>query len=181
MIIRQILLACLPKLSHIKQNIDRVEQDVFKRKEYAKGVERISLIQRDIIGFQRIIEPQELVLKNLAETSNTFFGKKFTPYFNSLINLYDQVNSLLKTRSKTLSALDTTNQSLLATRTNEIIKLLTIFSVIVFPLTLLAALFGMNTEYLPFVGGQHDFWIISGIMLAGAIFMLLLFKRKKWL
>ncbi len=179
-IIRQILSACFPKLSHIKQNIEDIEQAIFK-KEYKTTVSSISLVQRDIIGFQGIIEPQNLVLKNLAKESESFFGKQFIPYFHSLINLYGQVNSSLETRAKTLSALDTTNQSLLTTRTNEIIQLLTIFSVIVFPLTLLAGIFGMNTRYLPLVGIRYDFWIICGIMGIGVILMLLLFRRKKWI
>jgi len=164
----------------IKQNIDQVEQNVFQ-KEHRKSVSDISLIQRDIIGFQGIIESQSLVLKHLAQESEKFFGKKFVPYFNNVLNLHEQVNNLIDTRAKTLAAIDQTNQSLLTTRTNEIIRLLTIFSVIVFPLTLLAAVFGMNTKYLPFVGMKYDFWIISSIMVAGAFLMLALFKRKKWL
>ncbi len=179
-IIRQILLACLPKLSHIKQNTDQVEQNVFQKK-YRKSVSDISLIQRDIIGFQGIIESQSLVLKNLAQESEKFFGKKFVPYFNNVLNLHEQIKNLIDTRAKTLVAIDQTNQSLLTTQTNEIIRLLTIFSVIVFPLTLLAAVFGMNTQYLPFVGMKYDFWIIAGIMVTGAFVMLVLFKRKKWL
>jgi len=60
-------------------------------------------------------------------------------------------------------------------------KILTMFAVIVFPLTLLAAIWGMNTRYLPIVGARHDFWIVVGIMLVGTIFMLAIFKAKKWL
>lgn len=178
-IIRGILTACFPKLSHIKQNIDEIEQAIYE-KEYRKSVNKISLVQRDIIGFQRIIEPQELVLQRLTEESEKFFNKKLLPYFHNLTNLYDQVNGILNMRSKTLSALESTNQSLLSTQTNEIIKLLTIFSVIVFPLTLLAAIFGMNTTYLPFVGDSNDFWIILGAMIVGAGIMLAFFKQKKW-
>lgn len=179
-IIQGILLACFPKLSHINQNIDKIERAIYE-KEHRATVKQISLVQRDIIGFQRIIEPQKLVLKNLATESEKFFDEKLLPYFHNLINLYDQVISVLNTRSKTLSALDSTNQSLLTTRTNEIIKLLTIFSVIVFPLTLLAAIFGMNTTYLPLTGRPNDFWLILGMMLGGAIIMLVYFKNKKWL
>lgn len=178
-IIRQLLVACLPKLSHIKQNIDKIEQETYK-KEYEKAVNSIALVQRDIMGFQRIVEPQSFVLRNLAQESTKFFGKKFLPYFHSLVNLYDQVESLLQIRYKTLTALDSTNQSLLTTRTNQIIKLLTIFSVIVFPLTLLAAIFGMNTN-LPFANHPQGFWIILGIMISGVFIMLGFFKYKKWL
>jgi len=65
---------------------------------------------------------------------------------------------------------------------NEIMKTLTIFSVIVFPLTLLAAIFGMNTmNAMPFANSQYDFWYIMGIMLMGAVIMFGFFKKKRWL
>ncbi len=179
-IIHGILTACFPKLSHIKQSIDEIEKEVFEKK-YKETVSKISLVQRDIIGFQRIIEPQKWVLKNLVRESEAFFDKKLLPYFHNLTNLHDQVGSILETRHKSLSTLDSTNQSLLTTRTNEIIKLLTIFSVIVFPLTLLAGVFGMNTTYLPLIGKTNDFWIILGIMIVGAGVMLSFFKYKKWI
>jgi len=179
-IIQGILSACFPKLSHIKQNIDEIEKAIY-RKEYQQTVNKISLVKRDIIGFQRIITPQKLVLQKLVAEIPKIFGEKFIPYYHNLLSLYEQVRGILNTQSQTLNALDSTNQSLLTTRTNEIIKTLTIFSVIVFPLTLLAAIFGMNTTYLPFVGSPYDFWIISGIMVGATIFMLAIFKLKKWI
>jgi len=179
-IIQAIFLACFPKLSHIKQNIDNIEKAIYSKK-YQKSVQDISLVKRDIIGFQRIIEPSRLVLVNLAKEVPQIFGQYFLPYFHNLINLHDQVRGILNTQYQTLTALDSTNQSLLTTRTNEIIKVLTIFSVIVFPLTLIAAIFGMNTTFLPFVGSPYDFWVIATIMVGGTIFMLIIFKLKKWI
>lgn len=179
-IINEVLMACFPKLSHIKKSVDEIEELIFE-KSYQLSVTEISLIKRDIIGFQRIIEPQKLVLNNLAKESEKFFDEKFHPYFNNLVSTYNRVHNLLTTSRKTIAALDSTNQSLLTTKTNDIIRVLTIFSVIVFPLTLFAGLFGMNTEFSPFVGRPYDFWIILGMMFAGAIVMLGIFKAKKWI
>ena len=177
-IIRQILSACFPKLTNMKRSIDEIEEAVYEKRNN-KAVGMISLVQRDIIGFQRIIEPQELVLENLSKEAEHFFDKKLLPYFNSLNNLYKRVASVLNSRVKTLKALDSTNEALLTTRTNEIIKLLTIFSVIVFPLNLFAAIFGMNTR-MPLVNHPYGFWVITGMMGIGVFLMLLFFRHKKW-
>ena len=179
-IIQELLLASFPKLNHIKQNIDDIDRKIFQKK-YKECVTKISLVKRDIIGFQRVIEPQGLVLENLVTESTHLFPAHLLPYFHNINNLYNQVKSILTTHRYTLNALDSTNQSLLDTWTNDIIRILTIFSVIVFPLNLFAAIFGMNTSYLPFVGKPYDFWIISGIMSGGVILMLALFRMKKWL
>ena len=179
-IIEELLNAYFPKLKHIKQNIDKIERLIYE-KEYQKAVREISLVRRDLIGFQRIVESQRLAFKTLAEDEQTFFEKKLRPYFNELWRLHNQIEHIVLTNQKTLDALSVTNESLLTNWTNKIIKTLTIFSVIVFPLTLLAAVFGMNTSYLPFVGRTDDFWIITGIMAAGTTLMLLIFKLKKWI
>lgn len=179
-IIKEILAACFPKLNHTKRNIDETERLIY-RGEYQKAVAEISIVRRDIIGFQRIMDPQELVLQNLVRESITFFKKDSIPYFHSLLNTYGQVKNILDTHDKILNSLDSTNQALLNDRTNDIIKVLTIFSVIVFPLTLISSIFSMNTNYLPIVGNSYDFWIVLGIMVGGAFCMLTFFKHKKWI
>jgi magnesium transporter len=60
-------------------------------------------------------------------------------------------------------------------------KTLTVFSVIVLPLNLLAGIFGMNVKNMPLVGMLHSFWIILGIMSLGMIIMIFIFYRKRWL
>ncbi len=179
-IIQEIFLACFPKLGHIREHIDSIDKAVFQ-KHYKESVNEISLVKRDIIGFRRIVEPQKLVVKNLIKEAQNFFPKNLLPYFHNLSNLYDQVSELLENHQETLEDLFSTNQSLLTNRTNEIVQILTIFSVIVFPLNLLAAIFGMNTSYLPFIGSPYDFWEVCGIMMSGAIVMLIIFKVKKWI
>jgi magnesium transporter len=86
----------------------------------------------------------------------------------------------LDVQRDTINALHETNASLIDFRINEIMKTLTIFSVVIFPITLLAAIFGMNTSNMPFVDSAHGFWIIIGIMVASVLGMLTFFKAKKW-
>jgi magnesium transporter len=76
-IINEILLACFPKLSHIKHNIDAIEKAVFERK-HQKTVGQISLVKRDIIGFQRILEPHKLLLEDMATKAPKIFNKKIS-------------------------------------------------------------------------------------------------------
>ena len=120
------------------------------------------------------------ILDSLKIRGVEFFGKKMRPYFMDIIGDYMRVWSLLENHIETIRALRETNDSLVSNRTNKIIRILTIFSVIVFPLTLLASIFGMNTRFLPLVGHEHDFWIIAGFMLLATLGMLIFFKRKKW-
>ena len=64
---------------------------------------------------------------------------------------------------------------------DEVMKILTITTFIFLPLSLLAALFGMNAKYMPVVGQTNDFWILTLAMAIIAAFLFLFFKIKKWL
>jgi magnesium transporter len=170
---------CLTKLIQIDKRMDEIEKKIFQGKE-KEMVPEISYVKTDIINFWRVIEPQGEILDSLAIEGETFFGKEMSPYFADILGTYSQAWNSLKTYKETILALEDTNQSLLSTKINEIIRILTVFSVIVLPLTLVASLWGMNV-YLPFAESPIGFWIIIGLMIILTGFMFVYFKKKKWL
>jgi magnesium transporter len=72
-------------------------------------------------------------------------------------------------------------ESYLTYKTNEIIKILTIFSIILLPLTFITGAYGMNLIRLPLANHPWAFWLIAGGMIILAVSMVLFFKKKKWL
>ena len=170
------------KLYAIEKNIDQIENSIFDGKE-KQLVQEISLIKRDVLSFRRILAPQYAVIESLYKESVNFFGEQIVPYMEDTLGDFSRVQNLIEDQKETMQALSETNDSLLNTKINEIIKLLTIFSVMVLPLTLLTSVWGMNTEYLPFLHlpVPWDFFSVMGIMLAISGGMLLFFKKKKWL
>jgi magnesium transporter len=70
---------------------------------------------------------------------------------------------------------------MLSTKQNEIMKIFTILAFVTLPLSLIAAVFGMNTTFIPIVGLPNDFWIIIGIMIITSLAMFAYFKYKKWI
>lgn len=172
--------SCIVKLSRINRKLDNIETGIFSGKE-EEMLREISLAKADIINFWRIVAPQEEILDTLENEGAQFFGKDLEPYFADILDPYNQVKNDLGTFKETIKALEDTNNSLLTNKTNAIVKLLTIFSVIVIPLTLLASMFGMNTTYLPLEENPYDFWIITGIMIGGILIMISYFKYRHWI
>jgi len=170
---------CLIKLVQIDKRINEIEKEIFRGKE-KEMVSEISLVKTDIINFWRIIEHQEEILKSLSLEGEKFFGPQITPYFSDILGTYGRALNTLKIYKEAISALENTNQSLLSTKTNEIIRTLTVFSVIILPLTLLASVWGMNV-YLPFAENRFGFLFIAGMMFFIMVFMLVYFKKKRWL
>jgi magnesium transporter len=87
---------------------------------------------------------------------------------------------MLENYKEVVEALEATNESALVHRTNEVFRLLTAFSVIILPLTLVASIWGMNV-HVPGQGSIQAFWIIVAgmVVLLGA--MVAFFRRRGWL
>jgi magnesium transporter len=171
---------CIRKLNQIDTRIDEIEKNIFAEKE-REMVREISFVKTDIINFWRILEPQGSTVAALTKEAASLWGEELLPYFEDVANVYAQAWNTLKTHRETILALEATNQSLLTTKTNEIIRVLTVFSVLLLPLTLLASIWGMNTYYLPFRGNPIDFWIIFSLMATVTFGMVTYFRKKGWM
>ncbi len=170
----------LTKLSRIDEKLDEIEREIFRGREKEMVLE-ISLVKTDIINFWRIVEPQREMLKSLTEEGAKFFGKELAHYFADILGIFNQVWNALKTYKETILALEDTNQSLLSSKINEVMKILTIFSVIFLPLTLIASIWGMNIPKMPFTSSSFGFWLILIVMAVISVLMFVYFRKKEWL
>lgn len=65
-------------------------------------------------------------------------------------------------------------------RLNQVMKTLTIFSVIFIPLTFLAGIYGMNFDYIPETKSQYGYFILLGVMLVITLLTLFMIKKRNW-
>jgi len=169
----------LTKLDRVNIRLETIEREMFQEKE-KEMVREISLVKTDIINFWRIVEPQGETLESLSREGTNFFGQRFAPYFTDIIGTYGKSWNALKTYKETILALEDTNQSLLSTKTNEVIQVLTVFSVVMLPLTLVASIWGMNVR-LPLSDSPVGFWVIALAMATLMCLLVIFFRRRKWL
>jgi len=171
-----------PMIDHISVNINNVEKNIFEYQP-RETVQEVLIIKRNIIHLRRIMQVHKNVLKKIAHSRTPFFNKsgQSTIFFNDLISYTKNIWDLLENHRQTIIALEDTNNALLTFRTNDIMRTLTIFSVIIFPLTLIATLFAIDAKYLPILGSYMDFWKIIGILAVVAVIMLGYFKKKKFI
>ncbi|MEK7510438.1 MAG: magnesium transporter CorA family protein [Patescibacteria group bacterium] len=168
------------KLDRINKKLHQVEEQIFQGKE-REMLKEISFVKTDIINFWRIVNPQGEVLESLTREGGAFFGREFEPYFTRLLGEWSKAKNDLVTSKETIESLEQTNNALLTDKTNEIVKLLTLFSVIFLPAVLITGIFSMNVGYIPLVGIRGDFWLIVGLMGSGVASMIWYFKKKKWI
>src|SRR5688572_22024738 len=73
------------------------------------------------------------------------------------------------------------SMSFSAQRTNEVIRVLTLFSVFFMPLTFIVGIYGMNFEFMPELRQKWGYPAVLIFMGLVALFIYIWFKRKKWL
>lgn len=179
-ILQDISEKAIPLIDDISTKIDYIEKRIFL-KENRNLLHKISLVRRDVNDFMSIVRPNNNVLEETAEEMANMFGKDILPYFNHLKSTYIRLSDLAGMHASTLQMLHDTNQAVVSDSLNKIIKILTMFSVIVFPLTLFAGIWGMNTQNMPLVGHAYDFWIVMILMAIATFSMLIFFKIKRWI
>jgi magnesium transporter len=179
-IVRHLYHTLEPGIEFINNSLKKIEKRVFAGAEQ-ENVRDLTAINRSLLDFRWALKNHRSILQSLELATEEFFGAGFRYYTRSMLGEYDKVWNAIENIREHFSEVRETNDSLLSIKMNEIMKNLTIMAFLTFPLSLIAAIFGMNTTSLPIVGMPHDFWIITGSMVAGMALMLTFFKYKKWL
>ncbi len=174
----------LPCVDALDEEIDRVEEEVFDRPT-SDTLSRLFTLKRAVIHLRRILSPQREVMNRLArddyapieETERVYFRGAY----DQLVRLYDINESLRDLVSGTLDMY----LSVISHRLNEVMKVLTIVTVLGLPLTFFTGFFGMN-----FFGATYEVpaplpapLLLVGavlLMLSAPVLMWLVFKRRGW-
>ena len=171
--------SCFPKLDHVVQKIDHIEEEIFKGNESAMVVE-ISIVKRDILNFRRTLKPQRSVLESLSQEKMKLVPAELKPYFQDLIGTNIRIWNTLESTKETIESLEETNNSLLSNKLDTTMKILTIFSAVLLPMTVYSNILAMSAD-IPFGKNPNAFWIHSTIMISLAFLTITVFKRKNWI
>ena len=168
-----------PILYKVDSQISQIEDDIFDN-DTRDIVRKISLVRRDIIALRRIIRPQIAIISNLEQRDRPFIREELDEYFGDILDHIFKVRDILDEDYEVIADLSDTTDSLLSHRINEVMRVLTVMSVIMLPLTLLSGIYGMNIR-LPFEHSQFAFGGMMGLMAFIFFSMLVFFRYRGWL
>jgi magnesium transporter len=170
---------CFPILDKIAHKLDTIEDDIHEVRS-EELVRDISNVKQEIISYRKIIKPQRPTLRVLERAVERFLPQDLELYFDDIVDASERIWDLLDNYKEVVEALEDTNESLIAHRHNDVLRVLTVFSAVLLPLTFLASIFGMNVLY-PGEGTHEAFWVILGVMVAIGGGLLGFFRWKRWL
>ena len=167
------------QLNGINSQLKDAENKIFEGTE-AKMVAIISNINRTLLDFRQALRFHNEVLNSFESSTKQFFGEKFSYYSSSIISEYNKTQSMLDSHKEILDDLRDTNDSLLANKTNETMKILTIITFLISPITVISSIFMINTSF-PLITSVPQFFIVLGAMFLTSVVTFIYFKFKKWL
>jgi magnesium transporter len=171
--------ASFPMLRKIGNKLDHIEQDIFEG-GHSEVVRDISNVKQEIINFRKVVRPQRAAFRDLERTKHRYIAENLDIYFDDIVDASERIWDMLENYKEVIEGLEDTNESAISHRVNEVLRVLTAFSVVILPLTLVASIWGMNVG-VPGEGSTTAFWLIIAGMVAMLSGMLWFFRRRGWL
>jgi len=170
----------IPILDNLEEELDGIEEAALNRPT-PDVLGRIAAKKRELLDFRRNIGPQREVIAQLTRGEVPFIHENVRIYFRDVQDhLIRTVETVELYRDLIMGARDIYLSSV-SNHLNQIMKTLTIISVIAMPVMVVTSFFGMNFESMPAIHSPKGFWITMGLTAVFEVFVIWLIKRKGWL
>jgi magnesium transporter len=160
-------------------DLDKINRELFTARA-ERIIEQISRFRKNMIQLNTIFKPQLRLFHKFESGEVKGFATDMEEYWGNILDFYQKMWDMIDDYGELVVGLSSTYDSLQANKTNEIMRVLTIISTIVLPLTFISGLYGMNM-YLPIASREHAFWIIILICILIIVVLLLFFRKKRWM
>ncbi len=170
---------CSATVGRIARNVDNIEFRVFDERA-ADLVKEISVVRRDIISDLRIMRHQVGVLDTLEQIERSFLKINSEVYFGQIADNMRGMQAELEELKEVVEGIGDAHNTLITHQTNRIIRILTIMSAILLPMSVITSLYGMNVS-LPMSDTPYAFGVVLGIMGGIAGTMLIFFRLRHWI
>ncbi len=169
-----------PVVDAIGEEIEKLEVDVVDSPQ-REQLERVLTLRRKLSTLRRSMLPHRQVFSHLGASRNEFYDDigalNFRDVHENVMRLADAID---QQRDLLVNVKDT-YLSVISQRTNDVMRVLTVFSAIVLPLSLIAGVYGMNFDHMPELHSRWGYFAVIGAMVTIAASMIAWFRRRGWL
>lgn len=172
-----------PVLDDFDDRIDRLEQEIFTLKQPNNQIlAQIMELKRSVLRLRRIsVKQMDVILRMSRGEFPELIPEDMRPFYRDVHDHLTRVVDLAESYRDLISGSLEAYLSVVSNRLNEIMKVLTIFSAIMLPLTFIAGVYGMNFDNMPELHSRYGYYATWVIMIVVAIAMLFFFWSRGWL
>ncbi len=171
-----------PVLDDFDERLVELEDEIFSLTTPDNTIlERIQQLKRSILRLRRNSGKQLNILYRISNGEFKLIAPEMMPFFRDIHDHLTRIADLSESYRDLIGGALDSYLSVVSNRTNDIMKVLTIFSAIMLPLTFIAGVYGMNFENMPELKREYGYFIVVAIMIIVAVGMLIFFQRKGWI
>lgn len=182
-LLEQLYASIIPLTETISAEIDTLEEKIYKSElANAETVKKIFTIDRKVIDYRRVVRSHLWQTERLVDL--LLLTKPKAGVKTNLLNVKAYPSAIwnsLESQMEAIDSMQSAYESLTSYRLNDIIRILTIISIVIAPMTLITGIFGMNFRFIPFA--FHPLGFLYAILIMGLISLwaILYFRKKNWL
>jgi magnesium transporter len=143
-------------------------------------IRKINNYKRELNFLRRNISPAKEVILTLSKLESEFIFESTYLHFQELRDNINQATDSSDSYREILTDQLNLYHTSISTKLNDIMKFLTIFSVIFIPLTFIAGIYGTNFDNVPELHFKYSYYIMWAVMILVALIMLIYFKKRNW-
>jgi len=169
-------------LRKVGLDVELINRELLQERQ-VKIIERISVTRKNLILINTIFKPQLRLFQMFENGKIRGFTEDIEymeDYWGNILDYYQKVWDMTEDYEELIEGLSQTFDSMQTNKTNDTMKILTIISSIILPLTFITGLYGMNVD-LPFQTKSWAFYGLLGLMAIVGLLFIIVFKRRKWM
>lgn len=143
-------------------------------------LDEINNIKVELNFLRKNIKPAKEMILALSRYDTNLIHKNNRFYFKELQDNINEANELSDSYREIIYDQITIYHTIMSTKLNDIMRTLTVISVIFIPLTFIVGVYGTNFHFLPELNWHYGYYIMWAVMLLVVVIMLWFFRRKKW-
>jgi magnesium transporter len=169
-----------PVMDGFAERLSRVETRVFQ-KPGRESLTRLLRLKRQVLALRKTLLMEREVLARLVRREFKLVSETEVAYYRNVYDHLVRYTELIEGAREMVSDLLQTHLAAQSNRLNEVMKVLTMISVTILPLTLIAGIYGMNFEAIPGLKEDWGFPVSLGLMAFAAVAAIGYFRYKRWL
>jgi magnesium transporter len=160
--------------------VDDLEEELNDNPKQA-FIDRLSTMKKELNWLRRTTRPLKESVINFSKSQTPLIERKTAPFLKDLLDHVTHLTENVELYMDELKDLMDHYNNKMNNKLNDILKVLTIFSVVFIPLTFMAGIYGMNFENFPELSYQYAYPVFWGAIITVASGMIYYFKRRGWL
>ncbi len=169
-----------PALEDLACELGELEQQVLE-KPSKHILNRIIRIKKEVLHLRQIIGPQREVLARFARGEFKLIRGHLVPYYRNVYDGLNHISDLTQTYMDSLTGVLQVYLNMSSNQTGEVVKFLTMVTLITTPMMMIGTWYGMNFGDMPELKWEHGYPVAFGVTCLSTFLTYLYFKRRKWL